>query len=118
MKKRFSFRPAFKNCFAVKSTILIASVLFLNACVSTTPGKKEMEDMISMAETASKKEDYENAARSYIKAIIAAELADPNKVHSLNKELSQNYIEWSRSIYWKAKSQKSPELYSRHLMSR
>ena len=87
--------------------------LFFISCASLTPEKKELNEKIAIAENASSKNNYEVAAKNYIEAVIKAETADPEQVYALKKALSQTYINWSRELYWKAKTEKSPEIFKK-----
>ena len=111
MKKRFEW---LKRLYALTRIAGIAlSVYFLSGCTSVSPEYQQMQNFVKTAKSAVKNDNYESAAKSYMQAIIAAEDLAPDKVHALKKSLANVYIDWSRSIYWKAKTAKNPDLFKK-----
>lgn len=104
-----------QNVFYKKSEFLFISILILllNSCKTASPEKAELQNKINIAEEAVDQNDYKSAVKTYIEAIIDAENSVPEKVGSLKKALSRTYIEWSRQLYWEAKTEKSPELFKK-----
>ena len=111
MKKRFE---CLKRLYSLTRIAGMAvTVYFLSSCASVSPEYQHMQDSVKTAKSAIKNDDYESAAKSYMQAIIAAEEVAPDKVYVLKKSLANVYIDWSRSIYWKAKTAKNPDLFKK-----
>jgi tetratricopeptide (TPR) repeat protein len=91
----------------------LTTLLLICGCVTTNPEYQKMQDSVKSAKSAIKQSDYKSAAKAYMQAIVTAEDVAPDKVYSLKKALAQTYIDWSRSIYWKAKTEKSPDLFKK-----
>jgi len=91
----------------------IVTLLLLNGCATITPEYKQMQDSVKSAEYSIKQNNYKAAAKAYMLAVVTAEDVAPDKVYSLKKSLAQTYIDWSRSIYWKAKTEKSSNLFKK-----
>ena len=111
MKKRFEYLKKLHSLagFALTMTLLF----FLNGCTSLSPEDKLLQESMKTAEDALKNDNYDAAAKAYIQAIVTAEDVAPEKVYDIKKSLAQNYIAWSRSIYWAAKTEKKPELFTK-----
>ena len=111
MKKRFDYLKKLQSLAGL--ALIMAVLYFLNGCMSVSPEYQLMQNSVKNAEDALKKDNYERAAKAYIQAIITAEDTAPDKVYDLERSLAQTYIAWSRSIYWQAKTEKKPELFTK-----
>ena len=94
-------------------SIIFSLMIFSSGCVTMTPEYKSLQNNIANAEKAIEKDDYDTAAKEYINAIVAAENIAPRELVSLKKKLAMTYIEWSRTLYWKGKTDKNPEAFNK-----
>jgi tetratricopeptide (TPR) repeat protein len=95
---------------------IVTALLLLGGCVTTSPEYRQMEEFIKRAELSADRNNYESAVKEYMQAVVTAEDAAPDNVYTLKKSLAQTYIEWARSVYWKAKTEKSSDLFKKAIL--
>lgn len=98
------------------SPFFIVLTAFLTSCASTKPltsDQKSLSQSLSSASFAYDADDYSVAAKHLTKALVLAEDVAPSKIRKIRKRLSNVYLDWARSLYWKAKSSNTPEPMAR-----
>ena len=93
--------------------LFVAVLLFLAGCAAISPASREIDGVLADARKAVKNDNYKNACLKYIDAAVKAENTLPERVKPIRKELAKTYIQWSRSLYWKAKTENTPEFFEK-----
>ena len=98
---------AFRQCFGL-ATVCVA----VFGCGTIDGGSNSAEARVAViekaAEHADKVDDYPTAAKRYLDALAIASANNLDSVPELKRKLSDTYINWARTLYWKAKTDKDP----------
>jgi general secretion pathway protein D len=94
--------------------LFILSLFLFAGC--TTPGRVERPELANLnillkkGDKAFQKNSYIKAVQCYIDAVLEAEELAPDRLDSIKQKLGAAYLDWARSLYWKAKQDRSERL--------
>jgi tetratricopeptide (TPR) repeat protein len=74
----------------------------------STAVKARIAAISAEAEKADDADNYPLAAKRYLEALALAEDVTPDKAPQLKRSLADAYVNWARTLYWKAKTEKDP----------
>ena len=113
-----SLRDNLRSSFLVLLFFLL-SALFLTSCSSTKPltnDQKILSNLLFSARSAYDADNYSDTVKYLTKSLVLAENVAPDKIHKIRKRLSNVYLDWGRSLYWKSKSENNPEYMMRAIL--
>ncbi len=64
--------------------------------------------ILKAAEKADTADNYPTAAKRYLDALAVASAENLDSVPELKKKLADTYVNWARTLYWKARTDKDP----------
>jgi len=94
----------------------IFSLVLLSGC---TTGKEDVTESASLnillkkANKAYLADNYIKAVQCYIDAVLEAEESAPKQLEAIKEKLGTTYLDWARSLYWKAKQDRSERVCSK-----
>ena len=94
--------------------IFILSLFFLAGCISIgendDPALAQLNTLEKKGDKAFRKDNYIKAVQCYIDAVIEAEEIAPERLDKISQKLGATYLDWARTLYWKAKQDRSEKL--------
>ena len=99
----------YSRCFS----LFILSTALLSSCASMRPlsdDQKTLSTLLLDARSTYDSDNYSETAKHLTRALVLAEDIAPSKISVIRKKLANVYLDWARSLYWKAKSTNKPAL--------